>query len=123
MTSAAGPAELQPRGRLQSAYMMWGVGAVVACALAKTGLLRAPYSLGERWSDGWRAANSGVLIETRTRATRLRGRVLCACGTGASLTSHRSSIDIRLIAFSHSRIRRMGGARHTRQQVRDVRRA
>ena len=35
---------------------------------------------------------SGLLLRTCTRATRLRGRVLCACGTGASLMGHQSSI-------------------------------
>jgi hypothetical protein len=77
----------RPRGRPHSAYVLRGVGAVVACALAVNGFLSCPAVRWVGWSDGWRAADSRVLINTRARATRLIGRLSCGCGTVSHPTS------------------------------------
>ena len=60
-------------GRLRHTRRL-GVVAVVACALLMIGLLMVPAIRWGRWSDGWRAASSRLLDQTRTRATRLRWR-------------------------------------------------
>jgi hypothetical protein len=94
MTSAAGPAELQPRGRLQLAYASCVVGAMTACA---------QFIMVACIDDGFRAADIRVLAPTRTHFT------------------HPTKVND---AATHiNRLRRMGGARQIRHKNGDVHRA
>jgi len=68
-TILAGPAESRPRGRPRSAYALWGVGGVGACALAGMGVLMGPASpRGE--GDGRRAMTACYNLPAWTRAAQ-----------------------------------------------------
>ena len=69
--SLAGPAESRPRGRPRSAYAVWGVEAVVACALAGIGVLRLQHHLGGG-GDGRRAATGCYSLTVGSRAAHRR---------------------------------------------------